>query len=190
MKHFAFLEIWVQKQRHHPSLARAQCASLCHGFSQKLLYHCQMPPHFHPPVPQSLSELMSCLSRVGPLGRWIPTAGSGMWNPGALAAQWEPTWSGRPGAFLSVERIRYPLWGPRVRGQSKEPQTCHAALRWTWCLGLCVYRLIKGGSQANRKWNSKIFSTDQHFQELKLRCLFYNTICESWALCPAKGNTS
>lgn len=50
MKCFAFPEIWVQKQRYHPSLARAQCASLCRGFSHvTLLYHCHMPPHLQPP---------------------------------------------------------------------------------------------------------------------------------------------
>lgn len=76
MKCFAFPEIWVQKQRYHPSLARAQCASLCRGFSHvTLLYHCHMPPTSNPPVPRSLSELISCLSRVSPLGRWIPKAG-------------------------------------------------------------------------------------------------------------------
>lgn len=30
MKCFPFLEIWVQRQRYHPSLVRAQCANFCH----------------------------------------------------------------------------------------------------------------------------------------------------------------
>lgn len=144
MKRFAFPEIWVQEPRYHPSLARAQCASVCCGFSHvTLLYHCHMPSYPLPSEPWSLSELIHCLSRVSPLGRWIPKAGERLL----------PTWSARLGAFLSAERMQnsVPLCGPRARGRSKEPQTCHAALRSTLWLGLCVYRLIKSGSQAKSK---------------------------------------
>lgn len=75
MKHYSFLEIWVQRQRHPPTPVRAQCATLFlakakyvilasgRGFFH-LLYH--VPPW----VTRSLSELVSCLSKVS----WIPKA--------------------------------------------------------------------------------------------------------------------
>lgn len=47
---------------------------------------------------------------------------------------------------------------------------------WTWRL------------RESFRPNSKILSINQSFQELKLRCLFYNTVNESLALHPAKGN--
>lgn len=64
------------KAKISPILARAQGASVswlqpCH-IMVPLLSHA---PHLLPPVPRSLSELISCLSRVSPLGRWIPKAG-------------------------------------------------------------------------------------------------------------------
>lgn len=72
-----------------------------------------------------------------------------------------------------------------VRARSLRPAVLPLTGLW---LQLCVWRLTQAESQGNSKWNSKILSINQHFQELKLRCLFYNTICENLALCPAKGN--
>lgn len=132
MKRFAFPEIWVQKQRPHPSLARAQCASLCHGFRQSTimpLSHAPPPlsPPPHPPVPLRAVILPQQGQPIRTLDSHSREAACEA--QGTLAAQWEPTWSGRPDAILSAERIRYPHCGPWVRGQSKEPQTCQAALR-------------------------------------------------------------
>lgn len=112
-----------------------------------LLSHAPYPP---PPGPRSLSERISCLSRVSPLGRWIPKAGERNVEPRVrLLPRGSPR--GVQGLVRSSLRRECPLCGPRARGRSQEPQTCHAALRSTLWQGLCVYRRIKAGSQANSK---------------------------------------
>ncbi|CAK6442693.1 unnamed protein product [Pipistrellus nathusii] len=108
-----------------------------------IIVTCPPPPTPSAPVPLRADILPQQGQPVRTLDSQSRGAACG--TQGALAAQGEPTWSARPGVFLSAERMP-PLWAP-----GQEPQTCHAALCSTLWLGLCVYRRIKAGSQANSK---------------------------------------
>lgn len=132
----------------------------------------------------------SLCSRVGVL----PQQGQSIWTAGFLKhlkssmscsveAQGE-----RKARGDAPERGHHlPLWCPAIQGHSSEPQTCTMSfmeLR-SWDSPKSVWRLqTKGEYQAT----PQIVSINQPFKELKLRCLFYNTISESLALHPAKGN--
>lgn len=180
MKRFPFPEIWVQRQRYHPSLVIAQCANLSLSRTKDMVlawvreflkYHC----HVAPPVTQSLSELIPCLGGVSPVGQldsWSPEkqrvkprmclllsrSPRGVWGQGKLL-------------FAEIMHC-HPLGAPQgLRSYSKEPQTCRTALNRALWLGLCVWRLIQAGSQGTNKWDSKILSIHQTFSGIEVQVL-------------------
>lgn len=119
MKRFAFPEIGVPKQRYNPSLVRAQCARLCRGFSQRII----VTSPLHPLVPWSLSELLSRLSRVSPLGGWIPKAGRRHVKPGVrlLPSESPRGVEGQARSSLQREYVT-PSVGPGSGARARSPR--------------------------------------------------------------------
>lgn len=176
MKHFPFSEICVQRQGYHPWLELS--VPTCVLQERKTWSWPESENFLNAIVCGPRSD--SVTLRGDTLPRLIRTAGFRQPEKQRVQPRMCVLLSRSPSGGQGQEKLLFaetihchPLGAPPgLRGYSKEPQTCPAALNWVLWLGLCVWRLTQAGTQGNNKWNSKILSIHQHFQELSSGAYF------------------